>query len=1113
MPAAATTDAGGTTAGAGSTDVTGTGTGGSEIGEEHPDVGESDAIFEAREALELGALALTIGRLSTTQLAGYRLLAEATVPYVQGDRFVDAAAYTETNAAFHDYLFTLTGNEHLLQAYQRLGVRGHMDQTLRNATWCDPRCAQDHLDIVTAFEGGDRDAARTLISEHAARSNETTRRAMREQAATRRPAFVTPGRFAGQVVVVTGAAQGIGEAVARRIHAEGGAIWFKPFQEFTPEQIDAEIARSLMTTLYGCRAVLEPMVEAGRGTIVNVSSIATGGIHRVPYAAAKGGVNAITRALAVEAAEHGVRVVATAPGGTEAPPRRVPRGPSPEGEAEQEWFQAHIDQTLASAPMHRYGTLDEQAAAITFLASQEAGYITGTVLPVGEETWASACPSLWQMSDGATASRWVDPNQAASLRDALGELVARPGGLVVVIGPLGSGRDALTDAAVEQVSRRSGLQPHVLRARPGDESLDAGETVVQTVGGGGTVGGDRHEARQGDANAANPPFVVVHDAHLADPDLLVPLVDRAGAPGPDRPTVVLVHDGTLGLPLVPDHRCVVRPLDVPRVQARIDAHGLGHRLSAMRLVEHTAGLADLVEDLLSHLATDLTASTHDVRLGSTPTARSDAHAVVSRLDGPARDVVELVSVLGTLDLDDLAALTGKADPTASVDDAVRSAPVRLVDDGYRVRVAPVAPMLAAAVVEAMPLARRQAAHRRAAAVPQDDLERARHVLRGSALVDEAAVEEVVRLGRGAAQRGDWRRASAALTLAVRTTREADRRQSLLPEALDAAAGAGQLVTADELVPAVSAGPPSVLRDAALGYHAIMVGRPDRAEVCLDQAWRQCNPRTRPAQAVQVAGRRALHALCSWDGTELEQWGARAALLGGDDHASRLEAECIGAIGTAILVDAGRARARLAEILHDHPIGPHRQRVALATGWVELATGDADTAAHRLEDACGRPGDEGSVRIAMWALGWLARARFDAGQWAAAIRLVERGSSLGDTTQLRLGEPLLHWTGAQVNALMGRWAAAGRHAQRAACPVDAYPVMRIPAALARAQVCEARADDLRGCGEGSRSDEGHGQTRDAVREAAAAATSASWADATAASSRCSRHQRCPLSGRV
>ena len=74
------------------------------IGEEHPSVLKSDAIFDAREALELGALELTIGRMTSRQLTGYRLLAESTVPYVEGDRFVDAAAFTETNAAFHDYL-------------------------------------------------------------------------------------------------------------------------------------------------------------------------------------------------------------------------------------------------------------------------------------------------------------------------------------------------------------------------------------------------------------------------------------------------------------------------------------------------------------------------------------------------------------------------------------------------------------------------------------------------------------------------------------------------------------------------------------------------------------------------------------------------------------------------------------------------------------------------------------------------------------------------------------------------------------------------------------------------------------------------------------------------
>jgi benzoate/toluate 1,2-dioxygenase reductase subunit len=200
---------------------------GYQIGEEHPGMAASDALFEARQALELGALELTMGRLNTQQLAGYRLLAESTLPYVDGDRFVDAAQYTETNAAFHDYLFTLTGNKHLLQAYQALDVKGRMSEALRHATWCHPLCAQDHVNIVNAFEAGDRTAARTLFMAHAECSKQTMRRAMSDLDATRaarRPRFVTPGRFDGKVVVVTGAAQGIGEQTARRISAEGGTL-------------------------------------------------------------------------------------------------------------------------------------------------------------------------------------------------------------------------------------------------------------------------------------------------------------------------------------------------------------------------------------------------------------------------------------------------------------------------------------------------------------------------------------------------------------------------------------------------------------------------------------------------------------------------------------------------------------------------------------------------------------------------------------------------------------------------------------------------------------------------------------------------------------------------
>lgn len=162
----------------------------------------------------------------------------------------------------------------------------------------------------------------------------------------------------------------------------GGTIWVQPFEHYREAQIVAEINRSLYPTLWCCHAVLPHMLRQGGGAIVNVSSTATRGIHRVPYSAAKGGVNALTTCLAFEYAQRGIRVNAVAPGGTDVGTRRIPRNTETLSDEQRAWYQEIVDQTLQSTFMKRYGTPGEQAAAILFLASEDAAYITGATLPV-----------------------------------------------------------------------------------------------------------------------------------------------------------------------------------------------------------------------------------------------------------------------------------------------------------------------------------------------------------------------------------------------------------------------------------------------------------------------------------------------------------------------------------------------------------------------------------------------------------------------------------------------------------------------------------------------------------------------------------------------------------
>jgi 2-hydroxycyclohexanecarboxyl-CoA dehydrogenase len=154
-----------------------------------------------------------------------------------------------------------------------------------------------------------------------------------------------------------------------------GVFGYSAFAEITPQEWARIIDVNLTGTFHCCQAALPDMVDAGWGRIVMISSSSAqrGSPFAAHYAASKGAVITLTKSLAREYAGHGITVNNIPPSGIETPMQH---------QSQAAGYLPPNEQIAADIPLGRLGSGADIAAAVGFLCSQEAGFITGQVLGV-----------------------------------------------------------------------------------------------------------------------------------------------------------------------------------------------------------------------------------------------------------------------------------------------------------------------------------------------------------------------------------------------------------------------------------------------------------------------------------------------------------------------------------------------------------------------------------------------------------------------------------------------------------------------------------------------------------------------------------------------------------